>query len=196
MNFIHGNFFRSCRAGTYAESRRLRLLPILMFAMLIAGCTSRTDVVLPLDRSIIAASRVQAIDLDVRPTAQASMAALDERAAGKEGEAGQILSELLPAAIMEASRAAGLNGGRNLRLLVELDHLEAASAGSAVFGGEDRLAGTVFVRDAATGAALGQLYVDVNARTSGLMGLATRGGVRERLVDAFAARVAKALSGR
>ena len=61
---------------------------------------------------------------------------------------------------------------------------------------EDRLAGTVFVRDAATDEPLGQLYVDVNARNSGLIGLATRGGVRERVAAAFANRVAKALAGR
>jgi hypothetical protein len=177
------------------QSRPLRLL--LVFILLFAtACTSRTDVVLPITPAIVGNSRVAAVELDVRPTAQASMAALDEAARGKEGAAGQPLAQLLPGAIRRATQAAGLSRGRALRLLVELDHFQAASLGSALFGGEDRLAGTVFVRDAETGASLGQLYVDVNARTSGLMALATRGGLRERLVEAFADRIAKALSGR
>jgi hypothetical protein len=173
----------------------MRFLFLLLLAFA-AGCTSRTDIVLPLSPAIVGNSRVDAVELDVRPTALGSMQALDEAAEGRQGAAGQKLATLLPEAIGRAMAVAGLTRGRPLKLLVELDHVRAASAGSALFGGEDRLAGTVFVRDAATGAALGQLYVNINARNSGLMGLATRGGVRERMVEAFAARIAKALSGR
>lgn len=174
--------------------RRLRFL-LLLAALVLAGCTSKTDVVLPLSRAIVGNSRVAAVELDVRPTARASVAALDEAAQGRQGAAGQAFAALLPDAITRATQTAGLTGGRALTLLVELDHLRSASAGSAMFGGEDRLAGTVFVRDAATGEPLGQLYIDVNSRRGGLMALATRDGVRERMIEAFAARVAGALSG-
>lgn len=169
---------------------------LLLFALILAGCTSKTDIVLPLSRGIVGASQVAAVEIDVRSTASATVAALDEAAKAQTGLAGQALATLLPEAITRATRAAGLTQGRALKLLVELDDLQAASAGRALFGTQDRLAGTVFVRDAETGAALGQLYVDVNSRTSGWMALATRGGLRERMVDAFAERVAKALSGR
>lgn len=152
--------------------------------------------VLPLAPAIVGNSRVAAIELDIRPSARAAVAALDEAAQGREGAAGQPIAQLLPAAIARATVAAGLTGGRAVKLLVELDHLQAASAGSAIFGGEDRLAGTVFVRDAETGQPRGQLYIDVNTRTSGLLALATRGGLRERMVEAFAERIAGALSGR
>jgi hypothetical protein len=173
------------------------LAPFLL--LLACACTSRTDEVLPLSRSIVGASQVKRIELVVRPQARASVAALDERAGQKKAEGGHAaapLAQLLPDMIMEATRRLGLTGGRELKLLLEIDEFETASAGAAMFGVEDRLAGTVFVSDAGTGETLGQLYVDVNARASGLMGLATRGGVRERIAEAFATRVAKALSGR
>jgi hypothetical protein len=173
----------------------LRLLLPLIIALL-AACTSRTDVVLPIAPAIVGNSRVEAVALDIRPSARASIAALDEAARGREGAAGQAVAELLPNAIKDTAQAAGLTGGRPLRVLVELDHFQVASTGSALFGGEDRLAGTVFLRDAGTGQPLGQLYIDVNARTSGVMALATRGGVRERMAYAFADRVARALRGR
>ena len=178
----------------------MRLSRIFAFflALALCACTSRTDEVLPLSRSIVGASQVKAIELVVQPAARASVAALDERAsrAGESGYAAAPVAELLPDMIREATRRFGLTSGRELKLLLEIDEFQTASAGAAMFGREDRLAGTVFVRDAATDEPLGQLYVDVNARSSGLIGLATRGGVRERVAEAFATRVAKALSGR
>lgn len=166
--------------------------------LLACACTSRTDEVLPLSRWIVGASQVKRIEIVVQPQARASVAALDERAGQKAegGVAAMPLAELLPHMITEATRKLGLTSGRELKLLLEIDELATASAGAAMFGVEDRLAGTVFVSDARTGEALGQLYVDVNARASGLMGLATRGGVRERIAEAFATRVVNALSGR
>jgi hypothetical protein len=178
---------------------RLSRFSTLFLLLLACACTSRTDEVLPLSRSIIGASQVKRIEIVIRPQAQASVAALDERAGQKKTEGGYAaapLARLLPDMIMEATRKLGLTSGRELKLMLEIDELQTADAGAAMFGSEDRLAGTVFVSDAATGEALGQLYVDVNARASGLMGLATRGGVRERIAQEFATRVAKALSGR
>jgi hypothetical protein len=178
---------------------RLSHLPALLLLLVACACTSRTDQVLPLSRSIIGASQVKNVELVVQPAARAAVAAHDERAGratAQSGYAAAPFSELLPGMIMEATRKLGLASGRELKLLVEIDELQTASAGAAMFGQEDRLAGTVFVRDAATGEPLGQLYVDVNARSSGLIGLATRGGVRERIAEAFATRVARALGGR
>ncbi len=179
----------------------LRLSHITAFLLLLlcCACTSRTQEVLPISRSIVGVSQVKQIELVVQPGARPSVATLDERASRNASEGGYAaapLAELLPRMIMEATRKLGLTSGREPKLLLEIDDLQTASAGGAVFGGEDRLAGTVFVRDAATDEALGQLYVDVNARSSGLIGLATRGGVRERIAEAFATRVARALSGR
>jgi hypothetical protein len=170
----------------------------LFLALLLCACTSRTQEVLPLSRSVVGASQVTKIDMVVRPSARASVAALDERARRSQetGCASAPLDRMLPDMIGEATRKLGLTSGRELKLLLEIDDFRAASAGAAMFGQQDRLAGTVFVRDAATDEPLGQLYVDVNARNSGLIGLATRGGVRERIVEAFAARVARALAGR
>jgi hypothetical protein len=177
---------------------RLPLISTLFLALLLCACTSRTQEVLPLSRSIVGASQVTKIEMVVQPSARAAVTASDERVTRvkETGSEGMPLREMLPEMIMEATRKLGLTGGRELKLLLEIDDLQTASAGSALLGGEDRLAGTVFVRDAATDEPLGQLYVDVNARSSGLIGLATRGGVRERIAEGFAARVANALAGR
>lgn len=204
MKFFSDNlpgFRRAAAAGAPKGLSPLRLsqLPALLLLLLACACTSHTDEVLPLSRSIIGVSQVQTVELVVQPTARASVAAHDERASrntASDGFAAAPLSELLPGMIFEATRKLGLASGRELKLLIEIDELKTANAGAAMFGKEDRLAGTVFVRNAATDEALGQLYVDVNARTSGLIGLATRGGVRERIAEAFATRVARALSGR
>ena len=170
----------------------------LFLALALCACTSRTQEVLPLSRSIIGASQVTDIELVTQPSARGSIAAMDERASRSDagGYARAPFAQLLPDLIREATTKLGLTSGRQLKLLLEIDDFQTANAGAAMFGKQDRLAGTVFVRDAATGEALGQLYVDVNARSSGLMGLATRGGVRERIAEAFAARVARALAGR
>jgi hypothetical protein len=81
--------------------------------------------------------------------------------------------------------------------VLDIDRIDVQGTGAALFGREDRLAGTVFIRDAATGEPLGQLYVDTVGTNGGLLALALRGGgVRERLVGAFSERVAGALSGR
>ena len=177
---------------------RLSRISTFFLALLLCACTSRTDEVLPLSRAIVGASQVAKIDMVVQRTARAAVGASDERAtrSREDGHAGAPLEQMLPDMIREAAREAGLTSGRELKLLLEIDDLQTASAGAAMFGKGDRLAGTVFVRDAATDAPLGQLYVDVNARNSGVIGLATRGGVRERLAAAFAERVARALAER
>jgi hypothetical protein len=164
-----------------------------------SACASRTEEVLPLSRAIIGASRVAAVEIIIQPTARSSVVALDERAAasGAQGPASRSFNTLIEAAVRDAALRAGLNGGRPLRLLLDIDHLQVPGTGAAMFGKDDRLAGTVFVRDAATGAMLGQLYVDVASGNAGLLGIALRGGgVRERLAAAFAERIADALSGR
>jgi hypothetical protein len=189
--------FLACAAPGAPRAPKLRLFLLLL--LILAGCASRTDEVLPLSRSIIGASNVREVEVVVQPPARAAVAALDQKAGENVGEGGyraSPLAQMLPQMIAEATRRAGLTSGRALKLLLEIDDLQTASAGAAMFGKEDRLAGTVFVRDADTGQALGQLYVDVVGSNSGLMGLATRGGVRERLAEGFAARIVKALSGR
>jgi hypothetical protein len=81
--------------------------------------------------------------------------------------------------------------------VLDVDILQVQGTGAALFGQPDRLAGTVYIRDAQTGASLGQLYVDVGGGSAGPIALAIRGsGVRERLARAFADRIAGALSGR
>lgn len=164
-----------------------------------AACQSVTDEVLPLSRDIVGASRIEAIQVDVRPTAAPAVAALDERArtGGGDGAAALPFDRLLDTAVRDAAARAGLTGARPLKLVLEIDDLAVQGTGSALIGAQDRLAGTVFVRDLNSGAALGQLYIDIRAGQAGLVGLALRGsGVRERLAAAFAARIAGALSGR
>jgi len=102
---------------------------------------------------------------------------------------------MLTRAIENVARRRGLVSGRPLKLLVEIDEVQTADAASAMFGRDDRLAGSVFVRDAATGQALGQLYIDIVNANGGLMSVITRaGGVREKLAEAFAEDIAEALS--
>ena len=138
---------------------RLSRISTFFLVLLLCACTSRTDEVLPLSRAIVGASQVAKIDMAVQRTARAAVDASDERAtrSREDGHAGAPLEQMLPDMIREATREAGLTSGRELKLLLEIDDLQTASAGAAMFGKGDRLAGTVFVRDAATDAPLGQL---------------------------------------
>ncbi len=175
---------------------RFPLVPLLL---LLSACGGQTQEVLPLSRAIVGASQLAAVEIILQPTARPSVAALDERAgsSGAQGAASQPFNAMLEAAVREAALRSGLTSGRQLRLVLDIDVLEVQGTGAALFGKADRLAGTVYVRDAQSGAALGQLYVDVGGGGAGPVALAVRGGgVRERLARTFAERVAGALSGR
>jgi hypothetical protein len=177
-----------------------QLLLAFLGLTLLAACASRTDEVLPVSSAIRGASFVREIRLVVRSQAQLDVATLDQKAENRGTEAGTAalpLEQLLTRAIQGATREAGLTTGKPLLLLIELDALRAPVAGAALFGADDRLAGTVFVRSADDNAELGQIYVDVGRRNGGMWSLVLRGGgVREQMARAFAERVAVALGGR
>jgi hypothetical protein len=180
----------------------LRRFPAaLLLIALLAGCAGRTDEVLPIAPSLKGASHVRGVEVIVRQTAPASAGALDARiearppAAG--GDAALPFEQLLTRMIQEVTREAGLTAGRALRLVVEVDSLKVANAGTAFFGADDELAGSVFIRDAETAEELGQLYVRVGRANGGAISVLARGGgVRERLAEAFAHRIAGALDSR
>lgn len=186
---------------------------ILAAALLLplAACARNAEEVLPISAAIKAASHVASVEVVLRPQARRATASLDERIRAKRnlmaGTANQRPSPgdydkvefemLMVLAVEDTTRAWGLDSGRALKLVIEIDEVRTPNAAAAFIGSRDRLAGTVFVRDKATGEALGQLYVDISSRHTGLMGLALRGtGVREQLAGAFAAQIADALGGR
>jgi hypothetical protein len=180
----------------------LRLFSIAAaLLLLLAGCASRSEEVLPVARSIKGASYVRGTEVLVRQTAAASTARLDARASQHDrehgGAAAMPLQQLLERSVEQATREAGLTSGRALTLTIELDSLAVTDAGGAFFGAKDELAGSVFIRDAETGEELGQLYIQAGRANGGALGVLTRGtGVRERLAQAFARRIAAALAGR
>ena len=169
---------------------RFTLIPALLL-LLASGCATKAEELLPIPASIKGASRVSEIEVTVRRDAAAAVAASDRNV----GAAGEPLAKLLERSIREATEQAGLTSGRALKLTVEVDALQMAGAGSALLGRDDRLEGSVFVRDAATGQSLGQLYVDIDRNNGGLISALSRiGSVRESLARQFGAEVAAALS--
>lgn len=167
----------------------LRCLPLL-FIVLLAGCLSRANELLPIPADVRGASVVAAVEVRIAETARASVAALDTQRP-------EPFAALLQRELTDVSRAYSLTSGRALKLIVEIDEIRTANALGAAFGRSDRLLGSVFIRDAETGARLGQLYIEVDEANAGLLGLVTRGGsVEEKLAQAFAVRTARAISGR
>ena len=170
--------------------------PILLFSALLIAAAPAEEL-LPIPASVRGASRIAEIEIRVRPGAAQALAALDDKARGRDGAAGLPTREMLTRTIAEQAAAWGLNDGRALKLLVEIDGYRTPDAGGALLGKRDQLAGSVFVRDAATAQALGHLYIEIDNAHVGLIGLALRGGgVREKLAGQFAMRTARALSGR
>lgn len=181
------------------EGRKLRSPAIFALLLALAGCTRSAEELLPIPAAVRGASHVSTVELIVRPSAGAAVAALDERAAarGGAGLAALPFEVMMDRMMREVAAEWRLVSGRAVKLVVEVDELAVAGTAGAFVGQRDRLAGSVFVRDAENGAALGQLYVDVDNANAGLIGVAARGGgVREKLAEEFATRVARQLSGR
>lgn len=177
---------------------RPNLLLILVILLLPTACMSPVERVLPIPASVRGASMVAEVELVVRPTARDALAKLDARAAQRAGsQAGYAalpFEAMLANTVRDVTREWGLTSGRPLKLVIELDKLAVVDTGRAILGDRDRLAGTVFLKDAATGEPLGQLYVDVGHSNAGLLAAALRGGgVRERLAREFALHIAREL---
>ena len=169
---------------------RFPLIPALLL-FLASGCATKAEELLPIPAAIKGASRVSEVEVSVRREAAAAVAAFDQNV----GAGGEPFAKLIEKAVREAAAQAGLNSGRALKLIVEVDALQMASAGSALLGRDDRLEGSVFLRDAATGESLGQLYIDIDRNNGGLISALSRiGNVRESLARQFGAEVAAALS--
>ncbi len=168
------------------------LLLALLLLLVTSACATAAEELLPIDPSIKGASRIAEIEVVVRPGASAAVTASDERL----GPDGITFAKLLERSVRNAAEQAGLTSGRPLKLVLEVDRLQMAGAGSALLGRDDRLEGSVFLRDAATGAELGQLYVDIDRNNGGMISALSRiGDVRESLARQFGADVAAALSG-
>ena len=174
-----------------------------LLALGLAGCAPTTDELLPIPASIKGASIVAEVEVVVMKPAQAAIARLNGSAPPEPGQIAPArpaalpvpLEQMLADAIKQATRSRGLTSGRSLKLRVEIERVQTANAASAVVGRDDRLEGSVFVRDAATAEDLGQLYITIVNTNGGLMSALMRvGGIREQLTSAFADDVADALS--
>lgn len=178
---------------------RPKLLLMLVILLLPTACMSPVERVLPIPASVRGASMVSEVDFVIRPTAKPDIQRLDQRAAERRGtaQAGYAalpFEQMLANTVRDVTREWGLTSGRPLRLVIEVDAARVVDTGRAIVGGRDRLAGTVFLKDAATGEPLGQLYVDVGHSSPGLLAAALRGGgVRERLAREFALHIAREL---
>ena len=175
------------------------LLPALLLLFLASGCAGQSEELLPIPASIKGASKVSDVDVIFRQQAAPAVAAMDarlrQRPANAAGTAPLPFSELLERSIRQAAGEAGLTSGRALKLVVEVDAIQTADAASALIGRDDRLAGSVLVRDAATGEELGQLYIEIDRHNGGLISALSRiGNVRESLARQFGAEVAAGLS--
>jgi hypothetical protein len=176
------------------------LLPALLLLFLASGCGGHAEELLPIPASIKGASKVSDVEVIFRHQAAPAVAAMDERLRRRPSGAANAplpFGELLERSIREAAQEAGLVSGRALKLVVEIDALQTADAASALIGRDDRLDGSVFVRDAATGEGLGQLYIEIDRNNGGLISALSRiGNVRESLARQFGAEVAAALGGK
>jgi hypothetical protein len=177
------------------------LLPALLLLFLASGCAGQAEELLPIPASIKGASKVSDVEVIFRNQAAPAVAAMDGRLRQRPGGAANAaplsFAELLERSIREAAQEAGLTSGRALKLVVEVDALQTADAASALIGRDDRLEGSVFMRDAATGEELGQLYIEIDRNNGGLISALSRiGNVRESLARQFGAEVAAALGGR
>ncbi|MEA3003997.1 MAG: hypothetical protein QOH81_2785 [Sphingomonadales bacterium] len=181
--------FRSVR-------RRGPLAVLLAMALPLAACAvPPVETMEAAPEPLRGAAYVDSVELSLNVAARNAVASSDRKLHG-EGDAALPFARLFDKAVKEAARARGLDGARPLTVTVEMDALRIADAAMAVLGRSDRLAGQIRVADARNGDRLALFYVTVDKQHSGLIGLAMRGGgVREKLVREFAARIAGELAG-
>lgn len=90
------------------------------------------------------------------------------------------ITQMMPLEVEDVTREWGLTNGRPVKLVITIDTVKTANAGMAMLlGSTDELAGMVDVLNPATGARLGEFYVDV---------LNARSGVRAGSRDYISAR--------
>lgn len=195
---------------------RKLLVPALAALVLVASPLAARAVktVTPLPNEVIGAAQITQVDVKVSDSAKKVFDALEDKAAHKKGfvsasggtppsaseqaeaaYAAMPFAEMFPHVVHDEMVKRKLTSGRELKLSLQLDTLKTADAGMAMLlGSQDQLAGVVTLSDAATGAVLGEYYIDVINFRSGLMGLAMRGsGVREKLAAEFAKHVAEVM---
>jgi hypothetical protein len=178
------------RRGTAAAA-------LLALALPLAACGPQpVEMMQPAPDALRGAAYVDTVALSLGGESRIAVAESDRKLHG-EGDAALPFAKLFDQAVKEATRARGLQTGRALIVTIEMDVLRIPDAAMAVLGRSDRLAGQVRVEDARTGERLALFYVTIDKPHSGLIGLAVRGGgVREKLVREFAARIAEQLAAR
>lgn len=196
------------------------MLAPLAALVLVAACAANpVDVIQPVSATVQQGSQVADVEVRMSPLAEEAIVKFEEKAAEKRAEAGLPpvdpsvepvsrpasdqyatlpFARMFELVVQDVTRGWGLDSGRPLKLMVEIDTLKTANAAMAwLAGSSDQLAGTVQVLDAGTGEKLGEFYVDVINSHSGLLGLAMRGsGIREELAEEFAIHVSRQLTGR
>lgn len=163
--------------------------------------------------------RITGVDIVFDPAFEEARTRLDDKAARKRATAGLPalavdayptgqetadqyetlpFKQMAPLILRESVGKWGLQDGRAVRLRLSFEQMHTADLAMAwLAGSNDELAGTVTMLDAATGAALGTIRIDVVNTQSGLYAMALRGsGVREKLVDEFGLELCRYLSGR
>ncbi|WP_174297133.1 hypothetical protein [Sphingomonas bacterium] len=107
------------------------------------------------------------------------------------------LTTMMPLEVEDVTRDWKLVAGRAVSLSITIDSIKTANGGvMLLIGSTDELAGMVDVLDAATGAKLGEFYVDVLNAHAGMLGAMMRGsGIREKLAAEFSRHIAEQLSG-
>jgi hypothetical protein len=172
---------------------RLRAAAALLGPLFLAACAApAVDTFQPVPAGLAGLAFVRQVELVPGFMFKRQAAEADARL--KPGD--PATAPLLEQAVTEAARARGLTGERPLRLVLEMDALSVPGTARSALGAGDRLAGQVRILDARTDERLAEFYVDVDRTYPGLIGqLARGGGVRERLIQAFAAKVAEQLAG-
>ncbi|MFS0738700.1 hypothetical protein ABC347_16765 [Sphingomonas sp. 1P06PA] len=93
---------------------------------------------------------------------------------------------------VRAALAAGETPG--IEIAITIDTLVVADGGAAFLNAPDRIAGLVELFETPERRPIGMLYIDIENRHPGLVGVALRGvKVRETLAREFAVRLAKAM---
>jgi len=192
--------------------RKLMLPVLVALAAVSSPLEARAvKIVTPLPAEMMGAAQISKVDVTISESARKTFDALEEKAAHKKSAAKPAagtpdeqraesystmpFAEMFPNVVHDELVKRNLTSGRALKLSLQVDTLKTADAGMALLiGSVDELAGVVTLSDAASGAVLGEYYIDVFNSSGGPLGLMLRGsGVREKLAAEFAKHVAEVM---
>ncbi len=171
-----------------------RFIALFFVAVSLSACVTPTTIITPLNVKDQGVRNIQSVSVSYSDLSKDNIIAADQglKETQEEKKAEQHarylpLKETLRNIVKERLETRDSDGPLAANIEIEIDNLKLANPMKAFLVGDtDQLAGTVRIYDPRTNVLLTEFYTDVLKGAGGIVGVVTRGGMRENLSLQFA----------